>query len=287
MKLDPPIHTVDLTTPDKLDFGNAAFSFKPGSRCIYCGDATGKRGDEHIIPYALAKNSLVFPEASCRKCEAITGRYEQAVLRRMMGNIRLRFDAPTRNKKNRKPTLVLNKAKVNFSSSGEASIGVPLSSVEIPASSAPMFYIGFLLDQPGILLGLPLGTPLEWKTFYTYKIGDLAENHANREEGVEIGQFNPYLCAQFLAKVAYSYAVAKLGDGAFSPLILDLVLGKTYYFRHWVGGELEIPPANEHEIHKIDLAIRSVGNRKLVIVRIRLFSFLGTPIYDVVVGECP
>jgi hypothetical protein len=287
MKLDPPKHTANLTTPDKLGFGNAPSSFKPASRCIYCGELSGKRGDEHIVPYALAKNSLVFPQASCRKCEVITGRYEQAVLRRMMGNIRLRFDAPTRNKKNRKPTLVLDRAKVNLNSLGEVSIGAEIPSVEIPASSAPMFYIGLLVDQPGILLGLPLGTPLEWKPFYTYKVGDTAQDHFDPGEALKVGEFNPYLYAQFLAKMAYSFAVAKLGDGAFWPLILDLVLGRTNYFRHWIGGELTIPPANEDEIHGISVSIRTVGDRRLVVVRIWLFSFLATPVYDVVVGECP
>jgi hypothetical protein len=102
---------------------------------------------------------------------------------------------------------------------------------------------------------------------------------------VEIGQFNPYLYAQFLAKMAYSYAVAKLGDGTFWPLILDLVLGKTMWFRHWVGGEPQAPPADENEIHQISHHIRTVGDHKYIVVRIRLFSFLGTPVYDVVVGE--
>jgi hypothetical protein len=195
MKLDPPKHTANLTTPDKLGFGNAPFSFKPASRCIYCGELSGKRGDEHIVPYALAKNSLVFPQASCRKCEVITGRYEQAVLRRMMGNIRLRFDAPTRNKKNRKPTLVLDRAKVNLNSLGEVSIGAEIPSVEIPASSAPMFYIGLLVDQPGILLGLPLGTPLEWKPFYTYKVGDTAQDHLIQGSSEGWGVQSVPLCA--------------------------------------------------------------------------------------------
>lgn len=149
-----------------------------------------------------------------------------------------------------------------------------------------MLYIALLLDRPGILLGFPLGAPLAWKFFHTFKQSDVAQECFNAEEALQVAEFNPYLYAQFLAKIAYSYAVAKLGDGAFSPLVLDLVLGKTNHFRHWIGGDLEIPPANEDEIHKIDVSVQTVDDRKFVVVRIRLFSFLGTPVYDVVVGEC-
>jgi hypothetical protein len=157
-----------LTTPDKIEFSNVPKRYAAVDQCIYCGDRLGKLGDEHIVPYALARNSLVLPAASCRQCETITGRIEQTCLRRTLGNIRLRFGAPTRNKKDRKPTLRLQ--RVRFSADG--ALGVTLDGLDIPASAAPMFFIALLLDRPGILQNLALGTPLPWNWFYTYKEGE-------------------------------------------------------------------------------------------------------------------
>lgn len=279
--------TIDLTTPDKIEFANSPVRYSPVGRCIYCGDQDGRLGDEHIVPYALARNSLVLPAASCRSCETITGRFEQACLRRTMGNIRLRFGAPTRNKKDRKPTLRLRRVNVeNSEVDGFALLGADVGGLDIPASAAPMFYISLLLDRPGILQNLALGTPLPWNWFYAYKLGDSGESAIKPGEGVEVGQINPYLYAQFLAKMAFAYAVAVRGFGSFQPLVLDLILGRTSYFRHWVGGVPLAPAANENEIHHISCSTQLAGGRTFVVVRIRLFSFLATPIYDVVVGEC-
>jgi hypothetical protein len=284
MRVSPK--TINLTTPERIDFANKPIRYAPVGRCIYCGDQHGKLGDEHIVPFAIARNSLVLPEASCRSCETATGRFEQACLRRTMGNIRVRLDAPTRNKKDRKPTLRLRRAKVQHAENGGFYLlSGDADSIDIPSSAVPMFYISLLLDQPGILQELSLGTPLPWNTFYTYKQGDTAESALQPGIAVEVGQFNPYLYAQFLAKMAYAYAVAVDGLTSFRPLVLDLILGRTNYFRHWVGGEPTAPRASENEIHQISRSIQRVGDREFIVVRIRLFSFLGTPVYDVVVGE--
>jgi hypothetical protein len=225
------------------------------------------------VPYALARNSLILPAASCRECETITGRIEQVCLRRTLGNIRLRFGAPTRNKKDRKPTLRLQRVKF----STDSAVGVAINGLDIPASAAPMFFISLILDRPGILQNLALGTPLPWNWFYTYKQGE-TEALIKAGEGVKVGQINPYIYAQFLAKMAYSYAVAVRGYNNFHPLVLDLILGRTYYFRHWVGGEPIAPPPIEDEIHYISCSTKMVGDRSFVVVRLRLFSFLGTPV---------
>jgi hypothetical protein len=100
-----------------------------------------------------------------------------------------------------------------------------------------------------------------------------------------MGEFSPGIFARFLAKIAYSYAVAIYGYGNFKPLILDLIFAKTDGFRSWVGGEPVAPPPNENEIHSIRCFTRTVIGRNYLVVAIRLFSFLGTPIYQVVVGE--
>jgi hypothetical protein len=52
----------------------------PVGRCIYCGSADPPLTDEHIIPEGLGGRELLY-EASCKRCEKITGNFEQKVMR--------------------------------------------------------------------------------------------------------------------------------------------------------------------------------------------------------------
>jgi hypothetical protein len=271
-----------LTTPDRIEFSNHPVRYPPVNRCIYCDEQHGKLGDEHIVPYGLARNSLVLPAASCRTCETVTGRIEQACLRRTMGHVRMRFSAPTRNKKDRKDQLTLH--RVRFETMDTGSVGATIEGLDIQASAVPRFYVSLLLDQPGILQNLALGTPLPYDWIYVYN-QDEANALLSAGEGIRLAEINPYVYAQFLAKIGYSYAVAVRGYGRFRPLVLDLIHGRTNYFRHWVGGDPVAPPAIADEIHHISCSIRKVGERSYIVVRIRLFSFLATPVFNIVVGE--
>lgn len=69
--------------------------------CIYCGQAlpSDELTDEHVIPYALGHNTLVFQKSSCKPCAAIIQRYEQEVLKKQLGTFRLQVDAPSRTKR--------------------------------------------------------------------------------------------------------------------------------------------------------------------------------------------
>lgn len=49
--------------------------------CIYCFDATSDLTDEHVIPFALAANTLVLEKSCCVKCQHIIQPYEQEVLK--------------------------------------------------------------------------------------------------------------------------------------------------------------------------------------------------------------
>ena len=62
----------------------------PGA-CIYCGSAFSQNDltDEHIIPFALGHNTLIFEKASCKHCAATIQPYEQEVLKKQLGDFRL------------------------------------------------------------------------------------------------------------------------------------------------------------------------------------------------------
>ncbi|MDB5459307.1 MAG: hypothetical protein JWO72_1048 [Caulobacteraceae bacterium] len=272
-----------LSVPDRIEFANEPIRYDPVGRCIYCGEREPPLDEEHIVPYGLAKNSLILPRASCRRCGAITGKFEQDCLRGMMGPLRTRLQAPTRKKKDRKPSFPINRIRFETLAPGETATS--LEPVQMESSDYPLMYVGLLLDKPGLLMGLPVGTPLMWNWFHTYKKDEVQPFLENPGDGVRIGSINPGSFARMLAKMAYSYAVAVRGMGSFRPLILDLIFGKTDGFRSWVGGDPVVPEANEDEIHSVRCRNWTAAGKEYVVVSIRLFGFLGTPIYHVVVGE--
>lgn len=68
--------------------------------CIYCG-GTNDLTDEHVVPFGLAKNSLILPKASCKACASLTSFVEMGFLREGLGILREKFGSPTRRAKRR------------------------------------------------------------------------------------------------------------------------------------------------------------------------------------------
>ena len=62
-------------------------SYQPVHRCIYCGKSADLR-NEHIVPFAL-NGVTVLPKSTCGACAEITGRFEGAVLRGPMRDVRV------------------------------------------------------------------------------------------------------------------------------------------------------------------------------------------------------
>jgi hypothetical protein len=79
--------------------------YLPANRCIYSGGAENLT-DEHIIPSGLG-GRWILPKGSCRPCAVITGRFEGAVLRTMLGPLRLHYTFPSRRKKQQPEKLPL------------------------------------------------------------------------------------------------------------------------------------------------------------------------------------
>ncbi len=140
-----------LTVPDRIELANQPIRYKPVDLCIYCGARSQALSDEHIVPYGLAKNSLVLPTASCGQCATITGKFEQACLREMMGPLRTRLHAPSRHRKDRRASFPLHRIKFETLAPGETATS--FEPVDMPSSDYPLMYLGLLLDKPGLLMG--------------------------------------------------------------------------------------------------------------------------------------
>jgi hypothetical protein len=97
----------------------------------------------------------------------------------------------------------------------------------------------------------------------------------------------PQQFSRVLAKIAHSYAVARLGLRGFKPLLIDLIHQRNVEKApELVGSDPQTSAAASGVLHELDL----IPNSKFVVVRIRFFagSFAGgatTPVYLVVAGR--
>jgi hypothetical protein len=124
--------------------------------CIYCRNVDVKLELEHILPFGIAGDSLLFPQASCRRCAKITGKVEQAVLRHMWWPFRTHIGAPTSKPKDRPDDFTLR--RVVRTAAGEF---VPTVTSQVPAKDYPMHLMALKLRAPGILEGRPTTGDLE------------------------------------------------------------------------------------------------------------------------------
>jgi hypothetical protein len=232
-------------------------------------------GDEHIIPLALG-GSLILAEASCKTCERIINReIETPVLSHEWGYLRSKREFPTRNKKKRKTHVIVYRYD-------GSSMKVPVADYPSPV---PLYKFG----EPRILTGLPPGIDhLRWTMDVLGDHDGEAEMRRRHPDwnGHHVLRAQPYPFARLLAKIAYGYVVAEWGLGGFSPLGLDIILGRSDDYFYTVGGSWDIAEPIPGGDHITDIALQVLSPRVLQIrVNIRLFSKVRMPSYIVVVGN--
>lgn len=252
--------------------------YKPAWFCIYCSDGLvrdaikRKLGAEHIIPFGLG-GIQIFPRASCRKCERITGVVEQSCLRMMFGPTRIRLGLPTRNpeERPRELTLILSHGTT------------PIGEIKIPASEFPLLIPGLKLPPPGLLVGERAHDRLVGE-FVLVQNETQVRKYLGDGKGFRAGSFNNHIFMQMLAKIAHSYAVAEWGFHSFRPLLRDLILGRSQTASYWVGGSGRDLPPDPSGLHRLELRRETRLATTYVVAYIRLFCNFGAPEYRVVVG---
>ena len=147
----------------------------------------------------------------------------------------------------------------------------------------------YAFDTAGILLGEPPSETFHARGWHLTDEKQL--QHVVRKHSLPVIGYNPFnlfIFSRMLAKMAHSYAVAKEGLGSFTPLLQELILHGSRTPSYLVGGTHDLPP-KENAVHRIGTGIATSssqsGIREYLVVNIRLFCFLGTPQYEVVVGE--
>jgi hypothetical protein len=235
--------------------------------------------DEHIIPLALGGN-LVLPKASCLDCAAVINKQiETPVLFKEWGYLRIKRQFPSRSKRRKG---VSRREHITLTSRRGHPMRVPILDYSCPV---PLYKF----KEARILSGMPRGDD---NYHWTMEMLSSAEEEErmlrkfpewNRQHSFRA---QPFEFARLLAKIAFSYTVAEYGLGGFTPLVHDLILGRSEDYFQTVGGTMEAQPAIPGGDHVINIKVlfRSPTQARLI-VDVRLFSQIRTPAYHVVVGE--
>lgn len=254
------------------------------NRCIYCGATryNAKRADlaaEHVIPLSL-DGHLIIPNASCHACERAINRFETPCNRDIFGPVRYYLGLSTRNPKSRPEQLPV----ILTYKSGRKKV------VNIPVSQRPTVMVLETFEPPEFLRFL---SEVGSQAFFIFPDG--WEGFNLRNEGIAnswnaIGcrtnsSFHPWRFARLLAKIAYGYAVSVAGLDGFEPCLLDYILkGSDKIPRKYIGCDHR-PLPEPRGLHELSLGSVVYEGATLLVVRVRLFSYLLAPEYIVAVGR--
>ena len=255
---------------------NPTIKLEAAEVCIYCGalvyapDSKRRLAEEHIIPYGLNGN-IVIPRASCRRCERITGRSEQLLLKGSLLGCRSLLGLRTRSPKERPKALPLFDPRTT-----------PNKKVMIPIEDYPVSLLFLMLPAPGLIRS----TPPEYRLWHRFLGDDKSKVLASRYGLPQWATSSLDSGAQLriLAKIAHSFAAGTFGINAFDAQLPRFIIGdeKQEPF-DYVGGSLDDEPSSQN-LHEVSMDLEN-GRDGLMIVRVRLFASLGAPTYRVIVGS--
>jgi hypothetical protein len=272
-----------MSTPDEATTNSsdtAGLVYGPVGHCIYCGASDVHLGREHVMPFGL-HGQMVLLKSSCDSCAKVTGQLENFVLGRMLVDLRIRYGMKSRKKsRNQRPTEFEWQAENVFSKAKRkrrvGSDYLPWLSWTLP-----------VYDLPGLLLqrapeechkGFLRSVISQLDASAMLSIGNGVESVKAHGTPVNLVAFN-----RFLAKVAHSFTCATLGEDNFEPCLNKLILEGHEHSTFWIGCDEE-RSAQPYFFEIEPGEYQAWNGQKFLAVRIRLFSFLGTPSYVIAVG---
>lgn len=259
-----------------------SITYEPIGKCIYCGSVK-ELTKEHIVPKAL-NGTMILPKSSCLKCCDITKKFEQTVTRSMYGIHRIKRGYKTRRPKER-PTSY----SISYSDSDGA-----IRAINLDMSQYPDIYLVVNLPPPGILNGAPLtelnpemqislvGNPNE--------IARAISSIGNENISLILSHSFPWgdFC-RVLAKIAHGFLVACVGQAGYIPLLPDLILGRSSYLAHYIGGIEGGSPIHmmSHNLQLILIPDLGTGaiDTGYIAVYIQLLGGVSMPTYQVIAAK--
>lgn len=231
----------------------------PG-RCIYCGDEKSELRDEHVIPYALAANTMILEGSCCEICQNIIQRYEQEVLKKQLGIFRAQVDAPTRSRRKDRITHVdVQFMEVDVSGRPLRDLGVrSIAVADLPLAihlwQSPMPRRLRSRLKPEKEQGRP------WSFVDSDGINALCQKVRDETGAQHVaymsGQVSRLHYLRSLAKTAHAFASAQYGVDAFEPYLLDLILCRSDDVAEFVGDDPFEAPVDHQEKHTLQIFLR-------------------------------
>ena len=267
----------------------------PINECIYCGDTTSPLTDEHIIPDGLGGTHILC-KASCLSCAEVIKPLETHIMRHVLEGPRRHLGIHS-SKTGASRIAELDRARV-FRKTED---GQRVEVVALVADEPPIYIVWLLTDGvPGLLRGRFTPRP---RSFAHVDFGPDAFGTARRfsekadipfgsAQGIEMDvSVNLGLVARALAKIAHAYAVSKVGLDGFEPLLPSIILddptrlGAELNYLDVVSSRLE--PEVFLSLHDVAIYVqRSLADKTAYVVcAVRVFSALGLPTAEIVVGR--
>ena len=275
--MDAIVAPLEILTPPKR--------YAPIGHCIYCVSRS-KPTDEHIVPYGLAADALVLQAASCRSCAGATKRFETILMRHVWWPFRTAIGAPTRGKERPKNFLLRRVRVIKRHESGMIDYE-PLDETPLSPSDFPLFYMAFKFPPSAALVGRNFDADVNYDVWVKHDEEGMKKHAGGDQHGFRLAPGEPIAFSRLLAKIAHSYAVAELGEHTFQPRLKKIIRKEPKSLTrilNWVGGDLDIPSA-QPILHSLQLERQQISHNHYVVANIRLFCFMGSPQYRVVVGE--
>lgn len=253
-------------------------------RCIYCGGPEYTPGtgeplhEEHVVAEGMGAR-LVLPGASCRQCEEVINIFESGVLHNTFWAARRALKIRGKRRKRKEEKLYPVTVSIN---GADVVLKTPLEVHPTVLFIATMDPPRLLVDEDDQGSGVSgvwhaLLVPIETISSFGF------------------GTFNsPFIdtvhFCQFLAKTAHAFAVAELGLDGFNPLLTNSIRSRFDQPLDWpdrydyVGGDpRDFAPCDA--LHQLGWGFVSRDGRDFLVVLLRLFAYLGAPVFQVVVGD--
>jgi hypothetical protein len=248
--------------------------------CIYCGrsgpDINLTR--EHALAYSLGGNK-VLRDAVCDDCKNKTHEIEEYCTEKIFLDIRVH-----RGVHSRSPPRDELPIKETFAPDPAAAPDVLVPTKDHPGV---LFLLSF--GPPGLFLGKDRLAPFTGEIFFSYVTDDTQERVERLKQaglgGVwQYREINVWLYGRLLAKTAHATAIVFLGIDQFKPTLQNLILNGGDELPYYVGCVKDVTPSGIPR-YDVNVALRKIGSQMFVVVFFKLFSYLNTPAYAVVVGE--
>jgi hypothetical protein len=243
-------------------------------QCIYCGRADGQLSREHIIPEGL-NGEWTLTNASCDRCAQITSRFETDLLQNAFGPARLALRMRTKRPAERPQHLPLLVRR------GGAEVSIPIPVEEYPAVIAlPVFAPPAYMNQDSgsSLLRVVNARPIQ---VAGRPLAELHAKYGYEYTAIQL-EYKPVAFARAVAKIAYAFAVLRLGlERITDRYVLPVVLGKTGGIGQWVGCDAGEPVGPSTGLHALTLQL----TQNEIHMFVRLFAQFDAPEYHVIVGR--